>query len=189
MSDLCPHCAQDLRLPPNAYREREKDRAAIREAPDVSCESPEARAWRSKHAVAIARAAAALKDGMSDPLAPLKKRPHGALKNAVMRAVNQLPGVFVFPTGVGSFRVGARFVRMGMKGTPDLVGWKTDQYSRRVGVMYDNAFMIPTFIALEVKVGRDTLRPEQRAFLDKVRDAGGIAAEIRSVEDAVRLLT
>lgn len=119
----------------------------------------------------------------SDPLAPAKKRPHAQLKREVLRAVNRLPGVFVFPCSVGSFRVGARYVRMGMKGTPDLVGWRTSGLDG-----FGTWCSACTFVALEVKVGTDRLRPEQRAFLEKVQTAGGIAAEIRSVQDAIAAL-
>ena len=41
IANPCPVCA---------------DRAALAEAPDVTCDSPEARAWREKHAAAIERA-------------------------------------------------------------------------------------------------------------------------------------
>ncbi|WP_167855506.1 VRR-NUC domain-containing protein [Hymenobacter fodinae] len=38
------------------------------------------------------------------------------------------------------------------------------------------------FLAIEVKVGKDKLRPEQITFLEEVRRAGGFACEGRSLE-------
>ena len=80
-----------------------------------------------------------------------------------------------------------------MAGTPDILGWieRCENQARRPicqvhikGCLYP----APVFVAFEVKVGRDRLRPLQRAFLDKVGAAGGIAAEVREVMDAVRRL-
>jgi len=44
------------------------------------------------------------------------------------------------------------------------------------------------FMALECKVGRDRLSPEQAAFLARVNSLGGIGREIRSVADALAAL-
>ena len=41
------------------------------------------------------------------------------------------------------------------------------------------------FTALEAKEGTGRLSPEQKAFLAAVAEAGGIAREVRTVEDAV----
>ena len=118
---------------------------------------------------------------MRDPLAPAKKRTHGELKKAVMIACNRLPGVFLFPAGSGALHAGGRFIRFGMVGVSDLVGWTMRPSP-------GGAFRYPVFTALEIKIGKDTLSPEQRAFLEKVREAGGIGLEVRSVEDAVKAL-
>ena len=72
-----------------------------------------------------------------------------------------------------------RIVRYGLcKGSSDLIGWRTvdvtpDMVGQRVAV----------FVALEVK-DRGRLTAEQAQFLEVVRRAGGIAAEVRSVADA-----
>lgn len=76
-----------------------------------------------------------------------------------------------------------RVVRYGLcKGSSDLIGWRTvevtpDMVGRKVAV----------FLALEVK-DRGRLTAEQAQFLQVVRESGGIAAEVRSVEDAERAL-
>ena len=53
-------------------------------------------------------------------------------------------------------------------GIPDILG-----FHRKTGVI----------IACEIKAGRDTLSDEQEAFLQAVRDAGGIALVIRTMDD------
>lgn len=42
---------------------------------------------------------------------------------------------------------------------------------------------------LEIKAGKDRLRPEQRQFLEAMRQRGVIAAEVRSVEDAISAIS
>lgn len=43
------------------------------------------------------------------------------------------------------------------------------------------------FIAVEVKVGRDKLRPEQERFLADVEKAGGVAAVVRTLNDVDKI--
>ena len=115
-----------------------------------------------------------------DPLATQRKRPHSELKREVMRACNLLPDVYVFPYSAGGFQLHTRFVKMGMQGVSDLVGWKIVRVAER---------NCPIFVAFEIKVGRDKLSPLQKAFLEQVTAAGGIGLEIRSVEEAVKALS
>lgn len=70
-----------------------------------------------------------------------------------------------------------------VNGGADLVGWTVVEITPdRVGTR------LAVFTALEAKEGTGRLSAEQRAFLAAVRAAGGIAAEVRSVEDAVGAL-
>lgn len=60
-------------------------------------------------------------------------------------------------------------------GSSDLIGWKTititpDMVGQQVAV----------FVAAEVKTATGRLTGEQQNFLNKVRDAGGLAVVIRS---------
>ena len=55
-------------------------------------------------------------------------------------------------------------------GSSDLVGWSP----------------LGRFVAIECKVGRGRLTPEQANFLEQVRLAGGIAVESRTIEQTVR---
>jgi hypothetical protein len=68
-------------------------------------------------------------------------------------------------------------------GSGDLIGWRSfviqpEDVGRRVAV----------FCSIEAKEGTGRMSPEQRNFRDQVLAAGGIAGEVRSVEDAERLL-
>lgn len=53
-----------------------------------------------------------------------------------------------------------RFNPQGHRGVPDIIGFR-----KRDGL----------FIGIEVKAGRDQLRPEQKQFLDELKAAGGLA--------------
>ncbi|MGH9485284.1 MAG: VRR-NUC domain-containing protein [Terriglobales bacterium] len=66
-----------------------------------------------------------------------------------------------------------RKIHLAPDGTSDLIGWGPGA----------------KFAGIEVKVGRDRLRDEQRAFLATVAAAGGLAGEARSVDDAAKILS
>jgi hypothetical protein len=68
-------------------------------------------------------------------------------------------------------------------GSADLIGYRTvvvtpDMVGQRLAV----------FAAVEVKATKGRPTPEQTAFLEHIRDAGGIAGIARSVDDAESLL-
>ena len=72
----------------------------------------------------------------------------------------------------GAVRMGARFVRFGWPGCPDVLGQLKD--GRLLGV--------------EVKGPTGKLRPAQTVFLDRVRAAGGVAFMARDLRDVLREL-
>lgn len=72
----------------------------------------------------------------------------------------------------GAARIGARFVRFGWPGCPDVLGQLKD--GRLLGV--------------EVKGSTGKLRQEQAVFLDRVRGAGGVAVMARDCRDVFREL-
>lgn len=72
----------------------------------------------------------------------------------------------------GAARMGARFVRFGWPGCPDVLGQLND--GRLLGV--------------EVKASKGKLRPEQAVFLDRIRGAGGVAFVARDLRDVLREL-
>lgn len=95
------------------------------------------------------------------------------LTNAIRIALS-LDGHFVCRANVGRFRMAdGRWFDTGLPvGFSDLFGFTIDA--------------VPFFI--EVKAGRDRLRPEQDAFLDAMTARGALAGVARSVEDAQNIL-
>ena len=96
------------------------------------------------------------------------------LSNAIRLALSQ-DGHFICRANVGKFKMAdLRWFDTGLpKGFSDLFG-------NRAGDA--KAFYI------EVKAGRDRLRPDQQAFLEAMRERGAIAGVARSVDDARQLL-
>ncbi len=72
----------------------------------------------------------------------------------------------------GAARMGARFVRFGWAGCPDVLGQLKD--GRLLGV--------------EVKGPAGKLRPEQAVFIGRIRAAGGVAFLARDCRDVLREL-
>jgi len=91
----------------------------------------------------------------------------------------------VFRNNVGKLpdpRTG-RWVEFGVGGTgaADLLGWRTVTVTpEMVGQR------IAQFVSLEVKTATGRVRPEQENWRRVVSEAGGVAAVVRSVEDAER---
>ena len=95
---------------------------------------------------------------------------HGDLLNAILLALSAR-GVLAWKNNTGALtdRDG-RLVRYGLKGSSDILG------------------VIPPSgkaLAIEVKVGRDRLRPEQARFGEAFVRHGGIWVVARSVDDAL----
>lgn len=70
------------------------------------------------------------------------------------------------------------------EGSGDLCGWVSREIKpEHVGQTW------AVFASLEGKEGTGRLSPAQRGWMNAVQAAGGIAAEVRSVEDAERAVT
>ena len=68
------------------------------------------------------------------------------------------------------------------KGSADLIGYRSITITpEMVGQQ------VAVFTSIEVKTPTGRIRPEQRAWMETVQAAGGIAGVARSVEDALRL--
>lgn len=98
------------------------------------------------------------------------------------RQIKRAEHVTVFPGDVVIRN--ARPLHAGLcKGSPDIVGWRNvritaDMVGRDVAV----------FVGLEVKSERGRPTPEQRAFLDTLSQAGGVAEVVRSPAEAAAAL-
>ena len=70
--------------------------------------------------------------------------------------------------GKGNAR--GRYVRFGQKGSADIL-----------------AVLPPLgrLIAVEIKAGKDRIRPEQQAWLDEIESKGGISIVARSIDDVM----
>lgn len=80
-------------------------------------------------------------------------------------------GVYYWRNSSGGMYTGTadgrgRYVRFGQPGVSDLC-----------------ALVNGRFFAIEIKAGKDTLRPAQVRFLEQIEAAGGVAVVARSVED------
>ena len=100
-------------------------------------------------------------------------RKEAAALGEVLRARRTHPAVtWCERMNSGAARIGARFVRFGFKGCPDVLGHMRD--GRLMGV--------------EVKRPGGRLRPEQSVFLERIRCAGGVAFMARDCRDVLREL-
>lgn len=115
-------------------------------------------------------------------------QPETVLQNNIRLALSaQCRNATIFRNHCGALvdpRTG-RLVQFGLApGSPDLVGWKTveitpEMVGRRIAI----------FCGIEIKTPSGHVRPDQVAFLNRLRVAGGVAGVARSVDDAVSLLT
>jgi hypothetical protein len=109
------------------------------------------------------------------------------LQQQIRLAVGTRSDLRLFRNQVGSLpdpRTG-RLVTFGLaKGSADLIGWRTlvvtpEMVGQRIAV----------FTSLEIKTPSGRLSPAQTHWLHAVRSAGGIAGVVRSVPDALRIVT
>ena len=68
-------------------------------------------------------------------------------------------------------------------GSSDLIGFHT-----RTITPNDVGKQIAVFVAMEVKTTSGRVSPDQKRFIEFVKNAGGIAGVVRSVSDAINLL-
>ncbi len=119
-----------------------------------------------------------------------------AILKAVHLAAGSLPGVRLFRNQVGQGAAGqivgrpgdglllvrGNPVTMGLcKGSSDLIGWRVltitpDMVGQTVA----------QFVALEVKTIAGRVSPDQQRFIDVLGNAGGVAAVVRSPEEATK---
>lgn len=99
------------------------------------------------------------------------KTPEGKLKTAIVDALNALPWCVAGTMARGVVKIGPRVISYGyMDGASDVL-----------------AFVAPAGrgVWLEVKVGRNRPRPNQDAFMERMRRYGVVAVPVWSVEEAL----
>jgi hypothetical protein len=108
-----------------------------------------------------------------------------AILQSIRAAVSSGPNR-VFRNNVGmAVAADGRRIQYGLaKGSSDLIGWRTIKITPEM-IGLDLA----QFVSLEVKSPRGKVRPEQINWLRAVNDAGGIAAIVRSAEEAREILS
>lgn len=101
--------------------------------------------------------------------------PETALKRAVIDAINATGLAVVWNSPVGAARRGR--IRMAPKGTPDVIGYLRDG----------------RLLAIECKMPNDrtekTRRESQQAWRDRAQSAGCVVGVVRSVAEAVAVVT
>lgn len=110
------------------------------------------------------------------------------LLRRIQLAVGSKPDYRVFRNQVGVGFVGQppnlTRVSMGLcPGSGDLIGWAT-----RVIQPSDVGKDIAVFLSLEVKTDKGKVRENQTKWLEAVRRSGGIAAIVRSEEEAIQAI-
>ncbi len=114
-------------------------------------------------------------DLLGDEVQPRRhhSRPEAAALREVLAALRSHPRVaWCERQNTGAIRVEGRFVRFGWRGAADIVG----------------QLVTGQFLACEVKSKDGRLRPEQRAFLELVRQHGGVAIVAKSCRDVFAVL-
>ena len=110
-----------------------------------------------------------------------------AIQQRIRLALGKLAWVRMFRNNVGKLpdpRTG-RWVEFGVggKGGGDLLGWRTITVTpEMVGQQ------VAQFVSLEVKTATGRVRPEQENWRRVVERCGGLAAVVRSEEDALRIM-
>ena len=108
-----------------------------------------------------------------NPAKRSNSKPEAAALCEVLKALKAHPAVaWCERMNSGAARIGARFVRFGFVGCPDVLGQLRD--GRLLGV--------------EVKAKDGRLRPEQAVCLERIRGAGGVGFVARDLRDVLREL-
>lgn len=115
-------------------------------------------------------------------------QPETVLQNQIRLALSsECRDAVVFRNHCGALKDArtGRLVTFGLSpGSPDLVGYKTVEITPDMVGQH-----VAVFCGIEIKTPTGAVRDDQLAWLQRLEQAGGIAGVVRSVADAVTLLT
>jgi hypothetical protein len=108
------------------------------------------------------------------------KQRESYINDAVKEWRKVRPDVTIFRNNVGSYEYApGKWVRYGLcNGSSDFIGYQSVTVTP--GMLGKK---VALFLALECKTEDGVLRPDQEAFINAVRDAGGKAGVVRDVGD------
>jgi hypothetical protein len=117
-----------------------------------------------------------------------KKRAESTILSEIRRWAGTQPNLSLYRNNVGKLKDSTgRWVTYGLcVGSADLIGWLRCHV--KPVPFRGVSCAVARFVALEVKLPGQKARPEQEAWLRLVRDAGGIAGVVTSVDEAEALL-
>ncbi len=97
---------------------------------------------------------------------------HSALVNEILLTFGSRPDLTLWKNATGAVKIADRFLRFGMKGSPDILG-----------IMNGGLF-----IGIEVKTGEAVQSKEQELFEAMVQRRGGLYVLARSIVDVAQAL-
>ncbi len=100
---------------------------------------------------------------------------HSALVNEILLACGSRKDLTLWKNATGAVKIGERFLRFGMRGSPDIIGIAEDG----------------RFVGIEVKTGGARQTPEQKLFQAMVFRRRGVyilAHCLKDVEDGLSFL-
>ncbi|MFZ9514719.1 MAG: VRR-NUC domain-containing protein [Bacteroidia bacterium] len=106
------------------------------------------------------------------------------IQRLIQREVSKNPNVRLFRNQTGCYKLAnGQYLHSGLlRGSGDLIGWKTIEITEdMVGKS------VAVFTSVEVKTASGKLSPEQKHWMDKVNQAGGIGLVMRSANDTHEL--
>lgn len=100
-----------------------------------------------------------------------RRNPETILKREILLALNAIPGVRFWNNVVGFDDITKTHYGLA-KGSADLIGTAHGR-----------------FVGLEVKTPKGRLSPDQKLWLEAVNRLGGVGAVVRSVDEAIQIVT
>lgn len=102
-----------------------------------------------------------------------KSAEHSKLVNEILLAFGSRRDLTLWKNASGAVKIGERFLRFGLKGSPDIIG------------IADGG----RFVGIEVKTGTARQTPEQKLFEAMVFRRGGLYVLARSLDDVEKALS